>query len=84
MEADLTATGENSGMTSAAAAADMARDCGARRLVLSHLNAELAHPDARKTLLREVAESFTGEVAIGQELTALELCQPSRRNPRAI
>ena len=73
LQTDMAGSGEDSGMTSARAAGAMAHDCNARRLILSHLSADLACADARDEARHEVAQSFHGEVVFGQELTALEL-----------
>ena len=52
-------------------AAEVARDAGARRLVLAHLTQSLI--DERDEVLEEIAQVYDGEVILAEELMSIEV-----------
>jgi ribonuclease Z len=54
-------------------AAELARDAGARRLVIAHALANLTRPGSRERGIADMASVFDGEIVFGDELMVLDL-----------
>jgi ribonuclease BN (tRNA processing enzyme) len=65
--------GEASGQTGTRDAARMAKEAGAKKLVLAHIGRNLDSPGGRKQGLADVAAIYGGEVVFGEELMAVEV-----------
>ena len=53
--------------------AEIARDAGVKRLVVSHLNPALDHDGVRERVMDEIKEIFKGELIWGEDLTEIEV-----------
>jgi ribonuclease BN (tRNA processing enzyme) len=69
----MDANGEAPGQTGTRDAATMARDAGARMLVLTHIGKRLAAPAGRRKGLREIRSIYKGEVVFGEESMKITL-----------
>jgi len=72
-QATMGENGEAPGQTGTLDAAKMARDAGARKLILTHTGPALCAAGAPERAVAEIKQTFGGEVVFGSELTAIEL-----------
>jgi ribonuclease BN (tRNA processing enzyme) len=73
LQESMDANGEAPGQTGTRDAAAMARDCGARMLVLIHTGPRLASPSGRRKGLARIAGIYGGKVVFGRELMKVPL-----------
>jgi ribonuclease Z len=65
--------GEAPGQTGTLDAGRMARDAGARQLVLTHTGPALCRPGSREKAIADIAGLYTGEIIFASELMTLTL-----------
>jgi ribonuclease BN (tRNA processing enzyme) len=65
--------GEAMGMGGTLDAANLAREAGAKRLVLSHTGAQLSQPGSREKSIADIARVYAGDIVFGEELMSLDL-----------
>ena len=61
------------GQTGARDAADMAREAGAKKLILTHTGPRLAASGGRERGIAEIARHYDGEIIFGEELMRVDL-----------
>jgi ribonuclease BN (tRNA processing enzyme) len=69
----MNGNGEAPGQTGTADAARMAREAGARMLVLTHTGPHLCRPGSRERGIADIGADFGGEIIFGEELMVLDL-----------
>ena len=65
--------GEAPGQTGTLDAAGMAREAGARQLVLTHTGPALCRPGSRERAVADIGRAYAGIVVFGSELMSLDL-----------
>ena len=70
---EMNANGEAPGQTGTRDAANMAKEAGAKKLVLIHTGARLCSPKFRRKGLADITHIYEGEVIFGKELMTLDL-----------
>ena len=68
--------GEAPGQTGTLDAARLARETGAKVLVLTHTGPNLTRPASKERAIRDIAACFGGQIIFGEELMVLDLWQP--------
>jgi ribonuclease Z len=61
------------GMTGTLDVADMAREAGVKKLILSHTTPHLTRPGSREKGIGDIARIYKGEIIFGEELMSLVL-----------
>jgi ribonuclease Z len=69
----MDANGEAEGQTGTLDAAKLARDAGAKMLVMTHTGPRICTPNIRKQAVADMAKIFTGKIVFGEELMAVDL-----------
>ena len=69
----MDANGEAPGQTGTRNAADMGRESGARKLILTHTGPRLCAPGSRERAIADIARAYDGEIVFGEELMSLAL-----------
>lgn len=69
----MDANGEAEGQTGTIDAAKLARDIGAKMLVMTHTGPRICTENIRKQALADMAKIFTGKIVFGEELMAIDL-----------
>ncbi len=63
--------GEALGQTGTLDAANMARDAGVKKLILTHTGSRLSKPGSKEKGIRDIARIYQGEIVFGEELMHL-------------
>jgi ribonuclease Z len=56
--------------------AQIARDCGAKSLVLTHITQQIDQPGVRERVIAEIAEIYRGTIILGSDLLGIPLDGP--------
>jgi ribonuclease Z len=54
-------------------AAEMAQECGVKKLIISHFSSNLAKPGSREKAITDIAHIYRGKVIFAEELMSLKL-----------
>lgn len=73
LQSEMERNGEKGGMVGTRDAGEMARDAGAKKLIVTHQKKAITSGAGKKQTLADIAASFAGEVVFGEEMMKIEL-----------